>query len=134
MKTKTRNNLKQKPNGLLSYESHHFWVISYGNSKSKQPLNILIHHPYNYLSNTAITLTTPQAQVLKDLNGRSVDWSKEKRAVKKSAFLKVICHRITLERSCIGKLLNPISSSHNQLGEKKYIFLMRWVKSNSPCI
>ena len=38
-------NWKQKPNRLLSYGSHHFWVMddgnrvmSYGNSKSKQPL------------------------------------------------------------------------------------------------
>ena len=39
-------NWKQKPNGLLSHGSHHFWVMSdgkrvmsYGNSKSKQSLS-----------------------------------------------------------------------------------------------
>ena len=47
-KTKIRNNWKQKPNGLLIYGSHHFWVMSngnkvmsYGNHKSKQPLKHL---------------------------------------------------------------------------------------------
>ena len=40
-------NWKQKPNGLLSYGSHHFWVMSYenkvmsfGNNKSKQLLSL----------------------------------------------------------------------------------------------
>ena len=43
------NNWKQKSNGLLSYGSHHFWVMNYGNrvmsyenNKSKQPLIFLI--------------------------------------------------------------------------------------------
>ena len=49
METKTKNNWKQKPNELLSYGSHHFWVMSYENkimsyrnSKSKHPLSFLL--------------------------------------------------------------------------------------------
>ena len=44
METKIGNNWKQKPNGLLSYGFHYFWVMSdgnrimsYGNMKSKHP-------------------------------------------------------------------------------------------------
>ena len=40
----------ENPNNLFSHGSHHFWVMSYGNrvmsygnSKSKQPLSILTH-------------------------------------------------------------------------------------------